>query len=247
MHHQGVPARHAARSRTKEGVPERPRFFIAQRAQIASVQKIGTPTLMFFSLNASTQVEVVRSMAKKTASNDPRNVLRRAIIDYLIDQDLEEPSPGRAEFSRVMADVLEGLDTLDRGEVPPMFAPTLGKRLRNKYAAQIDRLRIKAILHVDALKRRGYKPEQAVKAVADAFGKSPAAIRAWALQLKKEPEENEMPNDLTTAQLQALGTERGQALLFKKTATVGEILGAAKSDGQQLTQVLKAQKSVKLK
>jgi len=111
-------------------------------------------------------------MAKKTTPNPSRNALRRFISDYLSGLDLDEPSDGRIKLRRILEEALEGLDDLDSGEVPSIFTPNLAKRQR-KYPAQIRRLHIKAIVHVDALKRQHYKKGEALKAVADALGGHP--------------------------------------------------------------------------
>jgi hypothetical protein len=180
-------------------------------------------------------------MAKPTKPNASRNALRDFIGAYLTGLDLDEPSDSVVDLTRTLEEAINGLDDLDKGETPPIFAPN--RALRQKvYPAQIRKLHIQAVVHLQALRR--LKNKKALEAVAGAIGKSPEALRSWEQGLKKEPKVDGI-NELKQALHDARMVERTYAG-WNLHPTAAGILVAAKRVGQRLTALEKAKFSGKV-
>jgi hypothetical protein len=86
---------------------------------------------------------------------------------------------------QVLLLLIDGLEKLEKGEVPPIFAPSKVKE-RGKRPATLWQGRLTAIVAVSVLRRRGHSAEKAIEIVAKAYGVSTDAIRQWRKTLGKD-------------------------------------------------------------
>ena len=167
------------------------------------------------------------------APSPRRAQLRKFVEDYLTGLDLDEPSANNSLLSDLLYEVLDGLDYLDSGETPPIFAPTKGKR-QARFPAQIKRLQIRALVHIEALRKRGYSLKNARKVVAERFGRDPETLASWAKKLKKQA-----PDQIKEALGMALTIDTTHARMIWGQQPAEHILEVAHKDGQRLTSLLR--------
>jgi hypothetical protein len=95
-------------------------------------------------------------------------------INAIEDRDTED----NAQIHQVLNVLSASLKALEGGEVPPLFTPK-NVTAKGKRPATLRKCRLIAIGAVSALRKAGYKVENAIDIVADAYGLSPDAMRQW--------------------------------------------------------------------
>jgi hypothetical protein len=123
-------------------------------------------------------------------------------------------------LQQVLLLLIDGLEKLEKGEVPPVFAPSKVKA-RGKRPATLWEGRLTAIVAVSVLRRAGYSAEKAIDIVAKAFGVSTDAIRQWRKTLGKDAD----------SELQMLKAEM-RLSIFPLTKTKEGLLIAVARAGQ---------------
>jgi transposase-like protein len=111
------------------------------------------------------------------------------------DLDQEERAGVLRERLRVLQEAVDGLDSLDWGEIPDIFAPTKGKR--GKHPAAAKRLTAKAAQYVGVVREMGLSPKKALALVAKEFGEEPGTIRQWIKELRKS-KDIRLQDEMTT-------------------------------------------------
>lgn len=116
-------------------------------------------------------------------------MITRAQIIQILEGELnaieECDTADNAQIHQVLKILIVSLKALEGGEVPPLFAPTKVKA-KGKRPATLRKRRLIAIGAVSALRKAGYKVEEAIDIVADACGLSSDAIRQWRKTLGKD-------------------------------------------------------------
>jgi hypothetical protein len=95
------------------------------------------------------------------------------------------PLPNRSSAMCRTLLLMESLDDLDQGEIPEVFTPSKTRR-RDAKPAQVRRLQLLAIVHVEALQRRGLSVKTANDAVAKEYFVDPVTIKSWRRKAKSE-------------------------------------------------------------
>jgi hypothetical protein len=103
-------------------------------------------------------------------------------LNAIEDRDTED----NAQIHHVLKVLIVNLKAVEAGdEAPALFIPTKVKA-KGKRPATLRKCRLIAIGAVSALRKAGYKVENAIDIVADAYGLSPDAIRQWRKTLGKD-------------------------------------------------------------
>jgi hypothetical protein len=100
-------------------------------------------------------------------------------------EDREPVTDHNAALHRVLLRLIADLETLEKGEVPPLFARKKVKA-RGKRPATLRKGRLIAIGAVRTLRKVGYSAEKAIKIVADEHAVSSEAICQWRKTLGKD-------------------------------------------------------------
>jgi hypothetical protein len=137
--------------------------------------------------------------------DDDAATARRCLINLL------RANPG-AMPSWLQRKMIDGLKSLDYGEVQPIFAPLNTGRKRD---LTILRLQLYAIAMVAHRRKLGAKKESAVEQVADVLGKSPNTLLSWEARLKKEFGALEVDREISFAQNHASWAKDARTKLLK--------------------------------
>jgi hypothetical protein len=109
-------------------------------------------------------------------------------LNALEERELEDRAAN--DLHQVLLVLIDGLESLNAGEVPPLFAPAEVKTWGEK-PATTRMLRLHAIGAVAALQKAGCSIEKAIFLVADAYARSTEAIRQWRKTLGKNKKDTE--------------------------------------------------------
>jgi hypothetical protein len=104
-------------------------------------------------------------------------------LNALEDRELEDNHANA--LHQVLLLLIDGLEKLEKGEVPSVLAPSKVKA-RGKRPATLWEGRLTAIVAVRVLRRAGYSAEKAIEIVANAYGATTDAIRQWRKTLGKD-------------------------------------------------------------
>jgi len=102
------------------------------------------------------------------------------------------PLPNRPSAMCRTLLLMESLEDLDQGEIPEVFTPSKTRR-RDAKPAQVRRLQLLAIVHVEALQRRGLSVKTANDAVAKEYFVDPVTIKSWRRKAKSESIDESSP------------------------------------------------------
>jgi hypothetical protein len=156
-----------------------------------------------------------------------RELLRRALSDVVMDIELSEPSAQGQRLEAIFNDAIESLDDLDYGELPEVFTPSKTKR-RDSNPAQVRQLQLLAIVHVEALRRRGLSAKAANDAVAKEYFVDAGTIKSWRTKAKSES-----IDEYKHALRLAASLDRTQAEVFKrKLSSVDYLLQSTRKNGR---------------
>jgi hypothetical protein len=167
---------------------------------------------------------------------ESRKALREFLTDLLVGLELDEPTEKGLTLTRVLQEAVDGLDRLDQGETPPIFASIRAQRQKAN-PVQIRRLKINALVHADALRRLKHK--DSLTKVAKAFYRDVETLRTWQKNLKKGPFAQELKQALHVARM-----VEGTSAMWGMKPTVDGLLALAARDGDRL-RALEAKSSAK--
>jgi hypothetical protein len=111
------------------------------------------------------------------------------------DPDQDERTLVLRENLAVLREAVDGLDSLDWGEIPDIFAPTKGQW--GKHPAAAKRLTAKAARYVGLVHETGLNPKRARELVAKEFGEEPGTIRQWIREVE-ESKDPRLQDSITT-------------------------------------------------
>jgi hypothetical protein len=156
-----------------------------------------------------------------------RELLRQALSDVLIDINLAGPSASGQRLEGIFNDAIESLDDLDYGELPEVFTPSKTKR-RDSKPAQVRQLQLLAIVHVEALRRRGLSAKAAHDAVAKEYFVDAGTIKSWRTKAKSES-----TDEYKHALRMAASLDRTRLEMFeKKLSSVEYLLQSTRKNGR---------------
>ena len=115
---------------------------------------------------------------------------RGALKEYLCDQikmlEAFEPSALQHKQLEIFIEAVRGIDALDLGETPPIFAPSKVQTWGTRPAA-VRWSQAQAIGHVKLLRMLGLSKKQALEQVASAYSRTTNSMRHWEKSLLKHP------------------------------------------------------------
>ena len=119
-------------------------------------------------------------------------MITRAYILEILESELnaledQEASDHNSALHRVLLRLIADLALLEKGEVPPLFAPKKVKA-RGKWPTKVRKLKLNAIGAVRALRKVGYLAHEAIEIVAKAHAVDPETVRHWRKTLGKDTE-----------------------------------------------------------
>jgi len=114
-----------------------------------------------------------------------RNKLREYLLNVLLYLENGPPSHEGLALESLLSEAVEGLDALNLGEIPAIFAPAKVKERWLK-PATIRYFKLRALGYVALLRELGRSPESAIAEVADAYNVSEDTIRKWKKTLDKD-------------------------------------------------------------
>ena len=151
-------------------------------------------------------------------------------LNALEDREMEDNDANA--LHQVLLVLIEALESLDEGEVHPLFARTKVKTWGKK-PATVRKLRLHAIGAVAALRKAGCLAHEAIWLVADAYAVNCETIRKWRKTLGKDME------DTNAQMIKGLWVSEFKRSIGPRMAS----LGSSKRKGEEFkkAQVKKAQ------
>jgi hypothetical protein len=150
-----------------------------------------------------------------------RAKLRCWLRTHLVDIELGEVSDWTTELEQLLNAAIDGLDDLDRGEVPEIFRAAKNPK-KSRRPATIERIELEALGYVALLQELGDSLTTARSEVADVFGygySGHGAIRKW-----REKWTKEAPDSLQEAERSAIAVYRTHKQLHWPYPDKGTVL-----------------------
>ena len=80
--------------------------------------------------------------------------------------------------------LIEGLEALDAGETPAIFAPTK-RRTWGERPYRVEKLQEEAVKHCTFLRMHGYRASKAYRVVGGPYGVDEDAVKKWCIHFRK--------------------------------------------------------------
>ena len=184
-------------------------------------------------------------------SDDPTHVAlviskRGKLKEYLQgciiqNSEAENPKSFDASVLGVLEEATEGLEALDFGEVPDLFAPIATKR-KGRHPRTAEHFRQVAYGFIEILLLHGYEVKKALNAVAKAyFGEraNAEAIKQWRKRIKKQLKDADFA--IGSPAREMLGVERTMITIGRKS-TEAEILARLTKAGKAYQSAMRSRK-----